>query len=85
MNTNALAERYRRHIAALAEEWFSYGGTCDGFQSYLLELAPHPPNLAKVWTAEALIAVNAIAPDPAPTLGTIPYAPNADGQLTLLL
>lgn len=81
MTTNVIACRYQSRIRRLASEWLNEIKSPDGLESYLIELAPHPSTPSyRVWVAEVAIALLSFEPNqPAP-----PYAPNADGQMTLL-
>lgn len=87
-NTNTISQRYQGRIKRLISEWMAECSTSEGLREYLLELAPHSlTRLYSIWVAEVEIALSAIAPDPAPVemCGGVAIAPNAEGQLCLLL
>lgn len=87
-NTNTISQRYQSRIKKLVSEWMGECSSSEGLREYLIELAPHGlTRLYLVWVAEVEIAMSAIAPDPAPVemCGGVAIAPNAEGQLCLLL
>lgn len=88
MSINTISGCYKTRIKSLAIEWLDECKTAEGLEAYLLELAPNPETrLYRIWVGEVAIAMSAIIPDPAPmpTIAGITYAPDATGQLTLLL